>query len=35
MIEYIRGNIAELTPTYAVIECNGIGYMLCISLSTF
>lgn len=35
MIEYIRGTLTELTPTYAVIETGGIGYMLCISLSTF
>lgn len=35
MIEYIRGSLAELTPTFAVIETNGIGYMLNISLSTF
>ncbi|MDE5686003.1 MAG: hypothetical protein K2I26_05535, partial [Paramuribaculum sp.] len=31
MIEYIRGKIAELTPTYAVIETGGIGYMVCIT----
>lgn len=35
MIEYIRGSIAELTPTYIVIETCGIGYLLCISLSTY
>lgn len=35
MIEYIRGTIAELTPTYIVIETYGIGYLLCISLSTY
>lgn len=35
MIEYIRGSISELTPTYAIVECGGIGYMLNISLSTF
>lgn len=35
MIEYICGSIAELTPTYAVLECNGVGYMLCITLTTF
>ncbi len=35
MIEYIKGVIDELTPTYTVIECNGIGYMLNISLPTF
>ena len=35
MIEYIHGTIAELTPTYAVIDCGGIGYLLNISLPTF
>ena len=32
MIEYIKGEIAQLNPTDAVIECNGIGYLLNISL---
>ena len=35
MIEYIKGEVAELTPAYAVVECNGLGYMLNISLNTF
>ena len=35
MIEYIHGTIAELTPTYTVIDCGGIGYLLNISLPTF
>lgn len=35
MIEYIRGKLADLTPTYAIVETGGIGYMLNISLSTF
>ncbi|MDE5745125.1 MAG: Holliday junction branch migration protein RuvA [Paramuribaculum sp.] len=35
MLEYVRGALAELTPTYAVIDCNGVGYMLNISLSTY
>lgn len=35
MIEYIKGNIEELTPAYAVIDNGGTGYMLNISLSTF
>lgn len=35
MYEYIKGLITELTPTYAVIENGGIGYLLNISLSTF
>ena len=35
MIEYIRGEVTQLTPTDAVIECGGIGYCLSISLATF
>ena len=35
MIEYIRGIIDELTPTEAVLEANGVGYKLAISLNTY
>lgn len=35
MIEYIKGDIVELTPTRMVIECGGIGYELNISLTTY
>lgn len=35
MIEYIKGEIAEITPALAVIECNGIGYGVNISLNTY
>jgi Holliday junction DNA helicase RuvA len=35
MIEYIKGNIAELTPTTVVIDCNGLGYAVNISLNTY
>lgn len=35
MYEYIKGKVAELTPTYAVIDCSGVGYMLNISLQTY
>ena len=35
MIEYIKGEITDLTPTYCVLETNGVGYMLNISLVTY
>ena len=35
MIEYIKGDIVELTPTQMIIECAGIGYELNISLTTY
>ena len=35
MIDYIKGEIAELNPAFAVIDNQGIGYMLNISLSTY
>lgn len=35
MIEYIKGEITELTPTYAVIETAGIGYFINISLPCY
>ena len=35
MIEYINGKITGLRPTMAVTECNGIGYQVNISLTTY
>jgi Holliday junction DNA helicase RuvA len=35
MIEFIRGELAELTPALAVIEAAGVGYALNISLNTY
>lgn len=35
MYNYISGKLAEATPSYAVIDNNGIGYMLEISLTTY
>lgn len=35
MYEYINGTVAELTPTYAVLDASGVGYYLNISLETY
>ena len=35
MIEYIQGEVAELTPAQLIIDCNGVGYCLNISLTTY
>lgn len=35
MIEYIKGKLTEITPTMAVIECNGLGYGINVSLNTY
>lgn len=35
MIEYVKGELTELTPTLAVVECHGVGYGLNISLGTY
>ena len=35
MIDYIKGEIARITPTYLIMETGGIGYMINISLTTF
>lgn len=35
MIAQIKGRLVEKTPTYVVIDCNGVGYQLNISLNTF
>lgn len=35
MYEFIEGKLESLTPTHAVIECQGIGYFTHISLNTF
>lgn len=35
MIEYVKGEVAEITPAYAVIDVHGVGYGLNISLNTY
>ena len=35
MITQIRGRLVEKNPTYVVVDCAGVGYMLHISLQTF
>ena len=35
MIEYVKGSLTDITPAYAVVEANGVGYGLNISLNTY
>lgn len=35
MIAHIQGKLVEKSPTEVVIDCNGVGYLLSISLHTF
>ena len=35
MIDSLRGEIAERTPTHAVVECNGVGYLVHITTQTY
>lgn len=35
MFEYFQGKIVEKNPAYVVLDCNGIGYFLNISINTF
>lgn len=35
MITHLNGRLVEKTPTHIVVECNGVGYFVKISLNTF
>ncbi|MDT8413028.1 MAG: Holliday junction branch migration protein RuvA [Vicingaceae bacterium] len=35
MIAQIKGRLIEKTPTYVIIDCNGVGYQINISLNTY
>ena len=35
MIEYILGKYTEKTPTYILVEANGLGYLVNVSLTTY
>ena len=35
MLDYIKGEIVELTPTSVVVETGGLGYIALISLNTY
>ncbi len=35
MIDFLRGKLVERNPTHLIIECNGIGYYVHISLNTY
>ncbi len=35
MIAYLRGTLSELSPTSVVVDCQGVGYLVHISLNTY
>jgi Holliday junction DNA helicase RuvA len=35
MIAHIQGRLVEKTPTEVIIDCNGVGYHINISLHTY
>lgn len=35
MIAHLNGRLVEKTPTYVIVECGGVGYLVKISLNTF
>jgi Holliday junction DNA helicase RuvA len=35
MIDYVKGSITQITPTFLILETGGIGYFINISITTF
>ena len=35
MLYHLRGSVTRKTPTYVVVDCGGVGYLVHISLTTF
>jgi len=35
MIDHLDGRLDQVTPTYVVVDCNGVGYLAHISLNTY
>ena len=35
MYDYIHGKLVEKNPAYAVVDVNGVGYLLNISIHTY
>lgn len=35
MIHHLKGKLIEKNPTHIIVECNGVGYFVNISLNTF
>lgn len=35
MIEYLKGTLVQIEPSFMILDCNGVGYGLKIALSTY
>ncbi|HAD97683.1 MAG TPA: Holliday junction branch migration protein RuvA [Cryomorphaceae bacterium] len=35
MIHHLQGNLTEVNPAFAVVECGGVGYLVNITLTTY
>ena len=35
MIAYVQGKLVQLEPTFAIIDVNGIGYLVKVTLNTY